>query len=102
MNKHSLVEQTLDTIQRTAMKIAALPAAARDEALDVAHRAYANAMHDLGQDNVAAGRWVETVMTSVRMLVAEIDRDAAAGGSVDAEFIRSKLRGQWSGDESYR
>ena len=26
MNKHSLVEQTLDTIQRTAMKIAALPA----------------------------------------------------------------------------
>jgi hypothetical protein len=41
-------------------------------------------------------------MTSVRMLVAEIDRDAAAGGSVDAEFIRSKLRGQWSGDESYR
>ena len=36
-------------------------------------------MHDLGQDNVAAGRWVETVMTSVRMLVAEIDRDAAGG-----------------------
>ena len=56
MNKHSLVEQTLDTIQRTAMKIAALPTGARDEALDVAHRAYANAMHDLGQDNVAAGR----------------------------------------------
>jgi hypothetical protein len=38
-------------------------------------------MHDLGQDNVAAGRWVETVMTSVRLLVSEIDRDAekAAG-----------------------
>ena len=101
MNKHSLVEQTLDTIQRTAMKIASLPAAARDEALDVAHRAYANAMHDLGQDNVAAGRWVETVMTSVRMLVAEIDRDAAAGGA-DAAMIRTKLHAQWSGDESYR
>jgi len=55
MNKQALVEQTLDTIQRTAMKIAALPAAARDDALDVAHRAYANAMHDLGQDNVASG-----------------------------------------------
>jgi hypothetical protein len=79
MNKHSLVEQTLDTIQRTAMKIAALPSPARDEALDVAHRTYANAMHDLGQDNVAAGRWVETVMTSVRLLVSEIDRDAANG-----------------------
>ena len=26
MNKQALVEQTLDTIQRTAMKIAALPA----------------------------------------------------------------------------
>jgi hypothetical protein len=102
MNKHSLVEQTLDTIQRTAMKIAALPAAARDEALDVAHRAYANAMHDLGQDNVAAGRWVETVMTSVRLLVAEIDRDAAAGGCADTEIIRSKLRAQWSSNESHR
>jgi hypothetical protein len=101
MNKHSLVEQTLDTIQRTAMKIASLPAAARDEALDVAHRAYANAMHDLGQDNVAAGRWVETVMTSVRLLVAEIDRDAAAGGGADAEVIRSKLHVQWSGNESH-
>ena len=77
MNKLALVEQTLDTIQRTAMKIAALPACRRDDALDVAHRAYANAMHDLGQDNVAAGRWVETVMTSVRLLVSEIDRDAA-------------------------
>ena len=84
------------------MKIATLPAAARVEALDVAHRAYANAMHDLGQDNVAAGRWVETVMTSVRLLVAEIDREAAAGGGADAEIIRTKLRAQWSGDESYR
>jgi hypothetical protein len=80
MNKHDLVEQTLDTIQRTAMKIAALPVSSRDEALDVAHRAYANAMHDLGQDNVAAGRWVETVMTSVRMLVSEIDRGVAEDG----------------------
>lgn len=101
MNKHSLVEQTLDTIQRTAMKIAALPAAARDEALDVAHRTYANAMYDLGQDNVAAARWIETVMTSVRLLVAEIDRDTAAGGGADGEKIRSKLRAQWAGEESH-
>ena len=36
-------------------------------------------MHDLGQDNVAAGRWVETVMTSVRLLVSEIDRDDGGG-----------------------
>jgi hypothetical protein len=62
------------------MKIAALPVSSRDEALDVAHRAYANAMHDMGQDNVAAGRWVETVMTSVRMLVSEIDRGVAEDG----------------------
>ena len=80
MNKHDLVDQTLDTIQRTATKIAALPVSSRDQALDVAHHAYANAMHDLGQDNVAAGRWVETVMTSVRLLVSEIDRDVAEGG----------------------
>ena len=86
MNKHALVEQTLDTIQRTAMKIAALPAAARDDALDVAHRAYANAMHDLGQDNVAAGRWVETVMTSVRLLVSEIDRDTSGAAGTTSNL----------------
>jgi hypothetical protein len=32
-------------------------------------------MHDIGQDNVAAGRWVETVMTAVRALISEIDRN---------------------------
>ncbi|MFA5900032.1 MAG: hypothetical protein WC829_13080 [Hyphomicrobium sp.] len=75
MNEHELVGQTLDSIQRTATKIAALPAHAREEAFDVAHHAYASAMHDIGQDNVAAGRWVETVMTAVRTLVIEIDRN---------------------------
>jgi hypothetical protein len=78
MEKHALVEQTLGSMQRTAMKIAALPYGEREEALDAAHRAYANAMHDLGQDNVAAGRWVETVMTAIRALVDEIDHQAAA------------------------
>ena len=58
-------------------------------------------MHDLGQDNVAAGRWVETVMTSVRMLVAEIDRDAAGGGRRrDNDPLKTACA--WSGDESYR
>lgn len=75
MNQQELVVQTLNTIQRTATKIAALPQHAREEAFDVAHHAYASAMHDMGQDNVAAGRWVETVMTAVRALVSEIDRN---------------------------
>jgi hypothetical protein len=79
MEQHELVDQTLATIQRTAMKIAALPQHAREEALDVAHHAYASAMHDAGQDNVAAGRWVETVMTAVRVLIAEIDRNGGVG-----------------------
>lgn len=80
MEKHEIVEETLATIQRTATKIAALPAYAREDALDVAHHAYASAMHDMGQDNVAAGRWVETVMTAVRALIAEIDRNGGSGG----------------------
>ena len=75
MDKFNLVDETLGSIQRTALKIAALPAEARGDALDVAHRAYANAMHDMAMDNVAAGRWVETVMTAVRTLIGEIDRD---------------------------
>ena len=74
MENHEIVVQTLLTIQRTATRIAALPAHAREDALDEAHRAYANAMHDLGQDNVAAGRWVETVMTAMRALISDIDR----------------------------
>ncbi len=74
MEKHELVGQTLASIHRTASKIAALPPQAREDALDVAHHAYASAMHELGQDNVAAGRWVETVMTAVRAVVSEIDR----------------------------
>ena len=74
MEKHELVGQTLTSIHRTASKIAALPPDAREDALDVAHLAYASAMHELGQNNVAAGRWVETVMTAVRAVVTEIDR----------------------------
>lgn len=81
VDKYALVDQTVGSIQRTALRIAALPVEVRDEALDAAHRAYANAMHDLGQDNVAAGRWVETVMTAVRVLVHEIDRDAGGDGA---------------------
>ncbi|HWK38147.1 MAG TPA: hypothetical protein VNR88_04455 [Hyphomicrobium sp.] len=73
MDKRTLVDHTLESIQRTATKIAALPAEARPDAYDAAHHAYANAMHQLGQDNVAAGRWVETVMSAIRALVHEID-----------------------------
>lgn len=80
MDKHELVVHTLATIQRTATKIATLPEHAREEALDAAHHAYANAMHELGQDHVAASRWVETVMTAVRALVSEIDRDGGGTG----------------------
>lgn len=78
MEQHDAVVQTLAAIQRTAEKIAALPENERERALDVVHRAYASAMHDVGQDNVAAGRWVETVMTAVRALIAEIDRNGTA------------------------
>lgn len=81
MDSNDLVGQTLASIQRTAAKIATLPAHAREEALDAAHQAYASAMHEVGQDNVAAGRWVETVMTAVRAVIHEIDREGAAGRS---------------------
>lgn len=68
-----LVDETLGTIQRTAAKIAALPIEARQQALFDADRAYALAMLCPGQDPAAAAKWVELVMTAVRMLVAEID-----------------------------
>lgn len=79
MDKNEIVVQTLASIQSTAVKIAAMPAHVRNEALDEAHRAYASAMHNIGQDNAAAGRWVETVMTAVRVLVMEIDRNGEPG-----------------------
>ena len=55
------------------MSIAALPSEERQEALFVADRAYANAMLCSGQDVAAAAKWVELVMTAVRLLVAQID-----------------------------
>ena len=51
----------------------ALPSEAREEALFVADRAYADAMLCRGQDVAAAAKWVELVMTAVRLLVAQID-----------------------------
>lgn len=81
VDNYALVDETVGSIQRTALKIAALPVEVRDEALDAAHRAYANAMHELGQNNVAAGRWVETVMTAVRVLVHELDRESGGDGA---------------------
>jgi hypothetical protein len=74
MDKQEIVVHTLASIHRTATKIAALPHGARAEALDIAHHAYASAMHEIGQDNIAAGRWVETVMTAVRAVIEEIDQ----------------------------
>jgi hypothetical protein len=68
-----LVDQTVATIRRTAISIAALPSEAREEALFAADRAYADAMLCRGQDVAAAAKWVELVMTAVRLLVAQID-----------------------------
>ena len=79
MEQQELVAHTLVSIHRTATKIAGLPIGARAEALDAAHHAYASAMYEIGQDNVAAGRWVETVMTAVRAVIAEIDQGGSAG-----------------------
>jgi hypothetical protein len=78
MDQQELVAHTLVSIHRTATKIATLPVGARAAALDEAHHAYASAMHEVGQDNVAAGRWVETVMTAVRAVIEEIDHGGEA------------------------
>jgi hypothetical protein len=77
---HQLAQYTLETIERTAMRIAALPVEAREDALDTAHQAYASAMHTFGQDHLAAAKWVEMVMTSVRKLVAQIDNSSRGEG----------------------
>jgi hypothetical protein len=78
--QQQLAEYTVGTIQRTAMRIAAIPAGAREDAFDAAHQAYASAMHQRGQDHVAAARWVEMVMTGVRQLVAQIDISGGGEG----------------------
>jgi hypothetical protein len=66
-----IVEQTLLTIQRTAVTIAKLPVEERAEAFHLLCRTYALAMN---QDTSAAAQWVEAVMMGVRQLVTEIDR----------------------------
>jgi hypothetical protein len=66
-----LVEHTLVAIQRTAITIAKLPVEDRLQALHEFGRAYAIAM---GQDTLAAAKWLETVVMGVRELVTEIDK----------------------------
>ncbi|KWT71293.1 hypothetical protein [Hyphomicrobium sulfonivorans] len=71
----TLVEQTMASIQRIALKIASLPVEERAAALQDAHNVYADAMHDLGENDAAAAEWVETVMGAIRTLVDRIDED---------------------------
>ena len=71
----TLVEQTMASIQRIALKIASLPVEERAAALQDAHNVYADAMHDLGENDAAAAQWVETVMGAIRTLVDRIDED---------------------------
>lgn len=71
----TLVEQTMASIQRIALKIASLPVEERAAALQDAHNVYADAMHDLGENDTAAAEWVETVMGAIRTLVDRIDED---------------------------
>ncbi|MDH4982345.1 hypothetical protein [Hyphomicrobium sp. D-2] len=73
----TLVEQTMASIQRIALKIASLPVEERAAALQDAHNVYADAMHDLGENDAAAAQWVETVMGAIRTLVDRIDQDRA-------------------------
>ena len=65
-----LVEQTLTTIQRTAITLAKLPVEQRTEAFYLVFRTYALA---ISQDSPAAAKWIESVMRGVNELVAEID-----------------------------
>lgn len=71
----TLVEQTMASIQRIALKIASLPMEERAAALQDAHTVYADAMQDLGENDAAATEWVETVMGAIRTLVDRIDQD---------------------------
>ena len=63
------------SIQRIALKIASLPVEERAAALEDAHSVYAEAMHDLGENDAAAAQWVETVMGAIRTLVERIDQE---------------------------
>lgn len=71
----ALVEQTMASIQRIAVNIASLPVAERAAALEDAHQVYAEAMHDLGENDAAAAQWVQTVMIAIRTLVERIDQE---------------------------
>ena len=65
-----LVEQTLTTIQRTAITLAKLPVEQRTEAFYLVFRTHA---HAISQDSPAAAKWIESVMRGVNELVAEIN-----------------------------
>lgn len=72
VEKLELVEQTVATMQQSAITIAKLPPEDRAEALRVLDQTFAVAMR--GEDKIAAAKWARSVMTGVRLLVTEIDK----------------------------
>ena len=74
VEKLELVEQTVATMQQSAIAIAKLPPEDRAEAWRVLDQTFAVAMRSRGDDTIAAANWARSVMTGVRQLVTEIDK----------------------------
>ena len=71
VEKLELVEQTVATMQQSAITVARLPPEDRAKALRVLDQTFAVAMRGRGHDTIAAANWARSVMTGVRQLVTK-------------------------------
>jgi hypothetical protein len=82
--QRAALEATRRSLERLAVRIAALPKENRTHAFAAARKSLEDANRAKGYEgHPAAGRWLNEYMTSLQIRVAEIEaRSGAAGGSV--------------------
>ncbi len=75
------LEQARRLMEGTAMRVAGIPAEARDQALAIVENAFRQMYVTSGAGEEQTREGVETLMKGVRLLVGELDAAGSEGGS---------------------
>jgi hypothetical protein len=71
--QEELYDATIATITRRAAEIAAAPVKERDALFEAARVSYQEAFEKVGRGDPLVAQWVDVTMTSIRLLVEEMD-----------------------------
>lgn len=71
--QQQLYDATIATISRMAVEIASAPKERRESLFEAARQSYEEAFNQVGRGDPLVRQWVEVTMTSIRLLVEEMD-----------------------------